>query len=204
MWVKLSFFIVAFFIMPVWADDCIDYKLNPKVNLDSPDWSMQVVQPLESLSVLHGNVIATLVDNYDIVADVTSIEDGFCVALKSVDATVGYSDFLVQVDVSHRPDSCSYNAIVAHEDIHIRAYLSIIDDFSDDLRQSVYVASDSIMPIFVSNAQDIDSGVDKLNQELQNHPQLILIKQKIKAAEEIRNKRVDLNNDETALKKCFD
>src|SRR5574344_743683 len=119
MWVKLSFFIVAFFIMPVWADDCIDYKLNPKVNLDSPDWSMQVVQPLESLSVLHGNVIATLVDNYDIVADVTSIEDGFCVALKSVDATVGYSDFLVQVDVSHRPDSCSYNAIVAHEDIHI-------------------------------------------------------------------------------------
>ena len=107
-------------------DDCLDYKLTPKINITSPDWSKSVVQPLKKMDVLHGNVIATLVDNFEITGDITSIEDGFCVALKNVDATIGYSDFLVQIDISHKPNTCSYNAILQHEDEHIRAYLSVI------------------------------------------------------------------------------
>ena len=42
-----------------------------------------------------------------------------------------------------------------------------------------------------------------MNQELQSHPELVLIKQKIKAAEEIRNKKIDQNDDGSDLKKCF-
>lgn len=155
------------------------------------------------MDLWHGNVVATLVDNYDIVADITSIEDGFCVGLKSVNATVGYSNFMVQIDISHIPNTCSYDAILSHEDQHIRAYLSVIDDYKADLQKSIYNAADSIMPIFVRNESDIDDAVDELNAELQAHPDLILIKQKIKAGEEIRNKQVDQNNTGAALKKCF-
>ena len=196
---------IIFLARPVFAyDDCLAYKLSPKITLDTPVWSKEVVQPLRHMDLLHGNVIATLVDNYDIVADITNIEDGYCVTLKSVFATVGYSDFLVQIDIRHQPDTCSYNAILSHEDEHIRAYLSVIDDYKKELKDSIYTAADSITPIFVRNASDIDAAITELNAELQAHPDLILIKQKIKAAEEIRNKRVDQHDTGETLRKCFE
>ena len=163
-----------------------------------------MVQPLRYLDLLNGNVSATLVDNYDIVADITNIEDGYCVTLKSVFATVGYSDFLVQIDIRHVPETCTYNAILSHEDEHIRAYLSVIDDFKKDLKDAIYSAADSITPIFVRSADDIDAAITELNAELQAHPDLILVKQKIKAAEEIRNKRVDQHDTGQSLQKCFE
>ena len=199
----ISFFFI-FISMPVMADDCLPYKLTPRVDLDVPNWSMEVVQPLKEMDLLHGNVIATMVDNYDIIADITNIEDGFCVSLKYIYANIGYSDFLVQIDIRHEPETCSYNAILAHEDEHIRAYLSIIDDYKKELQDSIYSAADSIMPIFVRNQSDIDAAINELNAELQAHPDLILIKQKIKAAEEIRNKRIDQMDTGQNLKKCFE
>ncbi len=198
-------FFLLFILVPnfVFADDCLDYKLKPKITITSPIWTKNVVQPLQKMDVLHGDVIATLVDEFEITADITSIEDGFCVSLKSIDATIGYSDFLVQIDISHRPNSCSYNAILQHEDEHIRAYLSVIDDNQDLFKKSLSIASDSIIPIFVKNEKNIEAAIDKLNEELQNHPDIILLKQQIHADEEIRNKYVDINDTGETLKKCF-
>ena len=198
------FLSVLFFISDAIAtDDCLVYKLTPSITVKSPTWSKSVVQPLQNMDVLHGKVIATLIDEFDITSDITSIEDGFCVALKNVDVTIGYSDFLVQIDISHKPDTCSYNAILQHEDEHIRAYLSVIDDNQNLLKQSIMSAANSITPIFVKDEKDIESAIDKLNDKLQNHPDIILLKQQIKADEEIRNKNVDLNDTGETLKKCF-
>ena len=185
------------------GDDCLNYKLIPQINIKSPNWEKNVVQPLKKMDVLHGNVIATMVNDFEITADITSIEDGFCVSLKNIDALIGYSNFLVQIDISHKPDTCSYNAILQHEDEHIRAYLSVIEDNQYLLKQSIKSAAESIVPIFVSNTDDIESAVDKLNNELQNHPDIILLKQHLKADEEIRNKYVDLNDTGETLKKCI-
>ena len=186
-----------------YSDDCLDYKLTPKINVIIPTWEKQVVQPLKKMDVLHGNVIATMVDNYEITTDITSIEDGFCVALKRVDATIGYSDFLVQIDISHRPNTCSYDAILSHEDEHIRAYLSVIDDNEKMLKESIFSESNSVTPVFVKNESEIESAIDKLNNEIQNHPDIILLKQHLKAEEEIRNKRVDENDNGARLNKCI-
>ena len=185
------------------ADDCLNYKLTPNITTKTPDWTKSVVQPLQSMDVLHGDVIATLVNEFEITGDITSIEDGFCVAIKNVDTIIGYSDFLVQIDISHKPNTCSYNAILSHEDEHIRAYLSVIDDSKDLIKQSVFSAADSITPLFVKNEKDIESALDELNDKLQNHPDIILLKQHIKADEEIRNKYVDLNDTGETLKKCI-
>ena len=198
-----SFFILLF--SPAFAyDDCLPYKFTPKVVLDIPVWTKEVVQPLRFMDLFHGNVSATMVDNYDIVADITNIEDGYCVSLKSIYATVGYSNFLVQIDIRNKPETCSYNAVLAHEDEHIRAHLSVIDDYKKELQDSIYSAADSITPIFVRSRDDIDAAINELNAELQAHPDLILVKQKIKAAEEIRNKRIDQNNTGESLRKCFE
>ncbi len=198
------FFCILFFSPAFAYDDCLPYKFTPKVVLNVPVWTKEVVQPLRHMDLLHGNVSATMVDNYDIVADITNIEDGYCVSLKAVYATIGYSNFLVQIDIRNKPETCSYNAILSHEDEHIRTYLSVIDDYKKELKDSVYSAADSITPIFVRNREDIDAAITELNAELQAHPDLILVKQKIKAAEEIRNKRIDQNNTGESLKKCFE
>ncbi len=184
------------------SDDCLDYKLNPKITITTPNWEKNVVQPLKKMNVLHGNVIATLVDKFEITGDITSIEDGFCVALKNVDVVIGYSDFLVQIDISHKQNTCSYDAILQHEDEHIKAYLSVIDDNQDLLNKSIKSAADSIVPIFVHDSKDIESAIDKLHEELEKHPDIILLKQHIKADEEIRNKYVDLHDTGETLKKC--
>lgn len=203
MFKKTVFLLFLFIPIVCSADDCLDYKLTPKVNIQNPTWTKSVVQPLEHMDVLHGDVIATLVNNFDITADITSIEDGFCVSLKNIDTTIGYSDFLVQIDISHKPDSCSYNAILQHEDEHIRAYLSIIDDNKNLIQESVQSAANSIIPVFVKNENEIEFAIDKLNNKLQNHPDIVLLKQQLHADEEIRNKHVDLNDDGQLLKSCF-
>ncbi len=199
--VFLSFFLIQTLCL---ADDCLDYKLIPEINIKTPIWQKSVVQPLQPMDVLHGDVIATMVDEFEITTDITSIEDGFCVALKNIDVTIGYADFLVQIDISHKPDSCSYNAILQHEDEHIRAYLSVIEDKQNLLKESVMSAANSIPPVFVKDEKDIENAIDKLNEQLQNHPDIILLKQQIKADEEIRNKYVDLNDNGKTLKKCFE
>ena len=92
---------------------------------------------------------------------------------------------------------------MAHEGEHINAYLSVIDDFQDDLKKSVYSAANSIIPIYVKNEWDISSAIDDLNAKLQMHPDLILVKQQISAAEEIRNSKIDENEGKyQELAKC--
>ena len=50
--------------------------------------------------------------------------------------------------------------------------------------------------------QDIDL-LDEINYKLQNHPDLILVKQKISSAEELRNTKIDVENKHyEELEKC--
>lgn len=200
---RFYLFLLFLFLPTIsFADDCLGYKITPQITIKTPAWNKQVVQPLQHIDVLHGDVIATLVDNYEITSDITSIEDGFCVGLKSIEATIGYTDFLIQIDISHKPESCSYNAVLSHEDEHIRAYLSVIDDNQDLLKQSIMSAANSVIPIFVKEQKDIEPAIDKLNEQIQKHPDIILLKQRIKAEEEIRNKHIDQNETGETLKKC--
>lgn len=194
---------VCAIVLPVYGgDDCMRYKIHPRITVEIPNPQKQIVQPSQQMDLLHGDVIATLVDNYDITGDITDTDDGFCVSLKSVAATIGYSDFLVQIDMRNNPGSCEYNAILAHEQEHINAYNTIIRDFFAELHAAVFGAADSVMPVFVSDAADIDAAMDALNAAIRTHPDVILAKQKIRAAEEIRNHRIDENDTGDRLKKC--
>lgn len=196
--------ILIFALLPIasYANDCVKYKQTPTISVNSPIYKKSVIQSNEQMDKFHGNVIATLVEDYDISVDIFSASNGYCVVLKSVDALIGYNDFSVKIDSIHKNDSCSYNAILNHEDKHINAYLSVIDDLKSDINNSVFNAADSVMPIFVSNREDIDYAIEEINYKMRRHPELILMKQKITAAEEIRNKRIDQNEDNHELKLC--
>lgn len=196
-------FIFCFINFSVLADSCVDYKGIPKINVLNPGYKTSVVLSDEPMDKYHGNVLATLIEDYDIVVDIFSSDGGYCVVLKSVDALIGYNDFSVKIDGSHIPGSCSYDAILNHEKKHIDAYLSVIKDLKSDIENSVFNSANSVMPIFVQSRTDIDFAIEEINHKMTNHPESILMKQKINAAQEIRNKRVDQNEDNSELKSCF-
>lgn len=206
MFKKIAFLISLFTATSAFAEDrCVAYKIKPTINIEKPDWVQKVGQPLRMMDLYHGNVIATLIDEYDIIVNIDELpnNEGYCVGIKNINATIGYSDFLVKIDMRHALNSCSYKAVLSHEAEHISAYLSVIDDFQNDLKNSVYTAANSIIPIYVKNESDVSAAIDILNTKLQSHPDLILIKQKISAAEELRNAKIDEENKQyEELKKC--
>ena len=191
------------FVISANANQCISYKIRPKIVIDIPNYTKNIKSNEKSKDLLHGNVVATLINNYDIVADITPVKDGYCVGLKEIDVLFGYSDFLIKIDDRHKPNTCSYNAILSHEYKHINEYLSVIDDYKPELYKSIYYAADSIIPIFIKDSSDINTTIDKLNNQLQSHPDIILTIQKIHADEEIRNKYIDNDEDYSELKKCL-
>jgi len=204
---KAIAFLMSLFVVTVAVaeDKCVAYKTRPLVRIEKPNWVKKVGQPLQMMDLYHGNVVATLVDEYNIVVNVDELpnNEGFCVGIKDINATIGYSDFLVKVDMRYKLDSCSYKAVLAHEGEHITAYLSVIDDFQSDLKKSVYTAANSIIPIFVKQEEDIADAIDELNTRLQMHPDMVLMKQKISAEEELRNAKVDEENKQyKELLKC--
>lgn len=190
------------FSMPSMANNCIAYKKIPAIYINTPDWTKKIIQPRKPMDKLHGNVVATLVDNYQINVKVNSVDDGFCIVLNSVDAVVGYSDFIVSIDSQHKPGTCTYKAVLSHEELHIKTYLGVIDDFKADLLNSIYNAAQSVMPRLVKSYNDIDSVIIQMHNELQNHPEVVLVKQKIHAAQEIRNKQIDSDENNKDIKKC--
>ena len=197
------FFSVFCIVISANANECLQYKVKPKIVINIPDYTVEVIQPRDRMNLLHGNVVATLINNYDIVADIIPVDGGYCVGLKTIYATIGYSDFLVKIDSIHKPESCSYNAILSHENKHIDAYLSVINDYKTELHNSLYSAADSIMPIFIREQDMMDNVIEKLNDELQSHPDIVLIIQKIHADEEIKNKYIDRQENYKELKKCL-
>ena len=73
---------------------------------------------------------------------------------------------------------------------------------NSDIKDSVFNAANSVMPVFVDSREKIDSVIENMNYKIQSHPEVVLIKQKINASQEIRNKRVDQNEDNSELNEC--
>lgn len=50
--------------------------------------------------------------------------------------------------------------------------------------------------------ESIDLLLDDMYKKLEKHPEIVLLHQKINAAQEIRNKRIDQDEDNYELKMC--
>jgi hypothetical protein len=198
---KFSVFL-PFCLLPCFADDdCMAYKTTPEIKIVAPSWGKEVVRPLQPMDLLHGNVAATYIEEFELEVEPIDTEGGRCIILKSITATIGYSDFLVSIDSRHAPDSCMHSAILNHEDEHIRAHLSVIEYYGDEIGRSVAAAADSIMPAFIES-KNINNVLDEFNKKLVGHSDIILLKQKIDAEQEIRNLRIDQNDRGERIIKC--
>ena len=168
-----------------------------------PEYETNIIVSKQPLEQLHGHVSANLINNYQIILDMYSSGDGFCVVLKKIDAVFGFDKFDVEIDKEHELNSCAYNAVLNHEEKHIDVYLNIIEEFKSEIHDSLFTAADSVMPIFIENESDINFAFEELNQEFASHPDLLLVAQKVNAAQEIRNKQIDQNENNSELYSCY-
>jgi len=185
------------------ADDCLSYKVSPDIEISVPMWSRVIVQPEMQMDLLHGRVAASMVEEYSLSVLAEPVPNGYCIVLTGINATVGYTEFVVQIDSRHRFGTCGYDITLEHEDKHIDAHLSTAKDADKDIKRSIRAAANAIMPIFVKDGDDIDAAMDQMQAAIQNHPDIILMKQKIDADQEIRNKKVDQRDDSHKINKCL-
>ena len=202
---KYLLFLCFLFPCQLLANNCLSYKQTPNINLSKPDVNIQIIQPDEEMDINHhGNVVASMYQELGITTEIIFVKSGFCVVLKDININLGYNDFLVKIDKNYKKNTCAYNSVMAHEQKHIDTYLSLIDEYESDIKNTYFTAADSVMPIFIEKKSDFDNAVEIMNKEIQNHPDLILLFQKIKAEEEIRNKKIDQLETGEDLMKCFE
>ncbi len=190
------------FITPVFAEDCVSYKLTPEVLIEQPKWTQIIQQANITKDKMHGSVESTFISAYNLYVSVFPVANGYCVSLKKIDAQVGIEKFHIKIDYSHKPNSCSYNVVMEHEEKHIKTYLDIIDEFQPEIKSSLFYAADSAMPVFISDKSEVENAVDLLNEKISSHPDVLLLWQKINAAQEIRNKEIDQNENYEKLNLC--
>lgn len=190
------------FIFSSVANDCLQHKTSPQVKIINTEWKQRVVQSEQPIDSLHGVVIASFDEEYDLQVSAIPVKSGYCVVLNGLNATIGYTDFLINIDNSYNLDSCEYKIILEHEQEHISAYLQAFDEELENMKKSIQFASNSIMPIFVPSLDGVSSALDKMQQEFQSHPDVILMKQKLDAQQEILNKKVDQRDDGKRINLC--
>lgn len=178
-------------IYPLYASDCLQYKVSPSVKIISTKWTQKIAQPDAPMDALHGTVVASFDEAYDLRVSAVPADTGYCVVLNGLDATLGYTEFLINIDKSHAPNSCEYKMTLDHESEHVAAYIAALSDESENMKKSIGVASNSIMPVFVPSLDGVSAALDSMQKELQSHPDIVLMKQKLSASQEILNKKVD-------------
>ncbi len=185
------------------ANACLEHKQKSDIYVDLITPKTNLVQDDGLADMWHGLVEAAWVNQYDVGFFVQPVKNGICVGINSVNLNMGYEEFNVKIDVRHKKDSCSYNAVLAHENKHIDVYNNVASEFLPDFKRSLESATDSIFPIFVKTYDDVKNATTELKENFFNHPELIVLMQRLEAAQEIRNKRIDQEETGEDLKKCM-
>lgn len=193
----------ALFGNNAFANACLEHKQDVVVNVELIQPKTNIVQDDGLADMWHGLVEAAWVNQYDVGFFVQPVKNGICVGINSVDLDMGYEEFNVKIDVRHKKDSCSYNAVLEHEQKHIDVYNRVANEFMPDIKKSVEHTTDSIFPIFVKTYDEVKNATAELKDKFFNHPDLVVMMQKLEAAQEIRNKKIDQEETGEGLKKCM-
>ncbi len=87
----------------------------------------------------------------------------FCAFPQSITVEIGYPEFTIWVDRRYRRGTCEYQAILDHEQDHIRIYREQLRLFIDGFRQKIARLIRQQRPTFAASA---DYAVDQVKNQL--------------------------------------
>jgi len=196
-------FLFVFFSVPVLANVCAVHRQIPGVTFTSPEWSMRV-ESADLGGDAHGIVDARLSEQIMLSVRRVTVRGGDCFILTGVDASIGFTEFIVKIDQSYTSGTCEFDVIMNHEQEHIRANLSVMHGMAEEWRRALELSSNSVIPVFVPTGRTNDHVSDVFMRTIQSHPSIVLIRQKTESEKEFRNRQVDLRTgyDEALLRAC--
>lgn len=186
----------------LFAEDCISHKVIPRVNVVKPEYSISVAQPDGFMDLMHGSVVATMIEEFEIGFGVAAVTGGWCIFINQINATIGYTDFVIEIDKRHKEGTCEFDAILEHEFEHVAAHLSVITDELAGIKAAVKNSGASVLPVFIEAETDIEDAIERLESRLQARPEIRLLRQKLAAEREIRNKKIDLADRGWRIERC--
>ncbi len=88
-----------------------------------------------------------------------------CVHLSSIDFEIGFSELAVYVDKTYPENSCKYNAVLEHENTHVRIHQKTLKQYARELANMVYQKSVNMPPQEIPNndnsaAQNVISQIE--------------------------------------------
>ena len=200
--ISIIFYLLSIILFAHSAKACIQHKQTPVINFSLPAYTIKV-ERIDLGGNLHGMVSARFQESYTITVDAVPVRGGgYCVALTAVDARAGYTEFIIKIDKRYASGSCEYEIIMAHEMRHVNAYIDTISNFSDALASTIFNAANSVKPRKLCSGCDIDEIIDTMKYEIFSHPEMTLLRQRINATIEFKNRQIDAGHDHTQIARC--
>ncbi|MDR1697276.1 MAG: hypothetical protein LBR41_03620 [Rickettsiales bacterium] len=184
---------------------CSEFKVRPDVEITQIGAETKrvfVELPRGENGMIHGTTRATVSQKFGIEISYAPVADRFCVVLTDVDAEIGYSEFLIELDQDLESGTCEYDIVAAHEDEHMSAYAKVLRNNWAALTDAIRAAADAVAPISVASDTDIESAADEMQKQIANDTEFQLVMQKIAAEQEIENRRIDTRGDALKINKC--
>ena len=92
----------------------------------------------------------------------------FCARLTSVEATVGYDDLHVYVANRYRPGSCQYQSVLAHEQLHVRAFEDAVRKHAPRMEAHLRKVARGLPPLVAASPE---SAAERFKERMQKELQ---------------------------------
>ena len=182
-------------------DLCADYKKTPKVVLQKAEPKTIIKKSDGDIWPEAGFVNVKPFGTFSPQINSAYNSKYFCVYLESVDATVGFEDFEITIDEKYEKGSCEYNAVLEHENQHIKDSKKALDKVFPEIEDALKNVADSIMPIYVEDVDALPYAVDQIMEQINNDKRLKELVDEFKEQESRDAHALD-DTPDTQLMKC--
>lgn len=198
---------MLFFPSVVLADDiCSRFKYEPEINVKKVvDDDIDIKKSNESFVDKLGYAMLKPGYKYSLYTVLIPVNGGYCVSLRGIDIDVLYPSFDIVIDKSLTEENCAYKYVLEHEKDHVKNTRKVLDTNLENITENVLVkVVNSINPVFINSINEKNDVNTKIEEQLQNHPDIVALLKKIDNEIEEENKKIDSRGDQYEIYKCKD
>lgn len=180
---KLFFILISalFFSPAVFAADCRNISFRPQVDVFSSygklqyDTSKNIAQitvAAQKYGLMENNLFASGLATVDISTDISANtigrpqeDGGICVYPTKVTLFIGFSDPLIYISNSLKPETCEYKVVLRHEQTHQFINKEMLDYFLPLFKQAFTRIVETTPPLQIESINRVNEASERLTNE---------------------------------------
>jgi len=185
-------------------DNCLRFKYDVDIDINNP--TKDIVNIAGSDEVLSGKLgytISKIAYEYRLILVPVRVDNGYCVSLRGIDIDVFFPEFNIVIDKRLKPDTCSYNIVLNHEQDHVKVHKKVLNDNIDGIRRALIDAvKNSVKPVFVETLDNQEDIQQNMIKSIEKYKSVVQVQDKISKLLEEENKKIDTRGDDYQVWKC--